>query len=252
MLTTIASGYVGKNISKKNVNEETVAFNFTLCMKKGYGENEKPVFYTCVVFTKKNSRQEVYYSKQIVTGARLMCEGEMLPGRPYEKNGVQITPWTFMVSRIGDVNQTFLSGRLTGDAVVTVRDDTVIARFTIAVNRKDDVADFVYCTKFGRGGFEDYARKYLLKGKKIGVTGKIQTGSYTNKDGVKVNTFECNVSDFELYDKSVSDVSAGQNPESQSQNQNAKSGASDSGNIGFPQLDPDFPQELIDGGFICA
>lgn len=67
-------------------------------------------------------------------------------------------------------------------------DDGVIARYTLAVDRgdKDHNADFINCICFGKTA--EFAENYLFKGTKIGVIGRIQTGSYTNKEGNKVYT----------------------------------------------------------------
>ena len=86
-------------------------------------------------------------------------------------------------------------GRLTRDPEVRYsqgENATAIARYTLAVDRRynrnndEQSADFINCVAFGRNG--EFAEKYLRKGTKIVVTGRIQTGSYTNKDGVKVYT----------------------------------------------------------------
>lgn len=66
-----------------------------------------------------------------------------------------------------------------------------VARYTLAVNRRfkrdgDQDADFINCVAFGRAG--EFAEKYLKQGTKIVVSGRIQTGSYTNKDGIRVYT----------------------------------------------------------------
>ena len=99
------------------------------------------------------------------------------------------------------MNRTILIGRLTKDPDVRYtqgENSMCIARYTLAVDRKgkDKGADFISCVAFGKGG--EFAEKYLNKGKKIAVTGKIQTGSYTNKDGVKVYTTDVVVEDHEF------------------------------------------------------
>ena len=68
---------------------------------------------------------------------------------------------------------------------------TLVARYTLAVDRKfkregEQTADFIPCIAFGRNA--EFAEKYLTKGKKIAVVGRIQTGSYTKQDGTKVYT----------------------------------------------------------------
>lgn len=75
---------------------------------------------------------------------------------------------------------------------------TTVARYTLAVDRrfKRDEADFIPCVAFGKGG--EFAEKYLKQGTKIIVTGRIQTGNYTNKDGQKVYTTDVIVEDQEF------------------------------------------------------
>ena len=103
------------------------------------------------------------------------------------------------------MNKVILMGRLTRDPEVRYsqgENATAIARYTLAVDRRfnrnndDQTADFISCVAFGRSG--EFAEKYLHKGTKIAVTGRIQTGSYTNKDGVKVYTTEVVVEDQEF------------------------------------------------------
>lgn len=81
-------------------------------------------------------------------------------------------------------------GRLVGDPDVRVNGDNKYARYTLAVDRgvkrdpnnpEQQTADFISCVCFGKGA--DFADTYLRKGTKIAVTGRIQTGKYTNKDG---------------------------------------------------------------------
>lgn len=89
------------------------------------------------------------------------------------------------------MNKTILIGRLTKDPDVrytnTNNEQMAIARYTIAVDRvKKGETDFISCVAFGKQG--EFAEKYLKKGTKIAVEGRIQTGSYTNKDGQKVYT----------------------------------------------------------------
>ena len=78
---------------------------------------------------------------------------------------------------------------------------TCVARYTLAVDRKfkqegQPTADFINCIAFGKSG--EFAEKYLHKGVKIAVTGIIQTGSYTNKDGQKVYTTDVVVEEQEF------------------------------------------------------
>jgi len=95
------------------------------------------------------------------------------------------------------MNKVILMGRLTRDPEVRYSNgangQTAIARFSLAVDRRraansneGQTADFINCVAFGKTG--EFAEKYLKKGTKIALTGRIQTGSYTNKEGQKVYT----------------------------------------------------------------
>lgn len=79
-----------------------------------------------------------------------------------------------------------------------------MARYTLAVDRRgknQEGADFISCVTFGRGA--DFAEKYLKKGTKILVIGRISTGSYTNKDGVKIYTTDVVVDEHEFVESRV-------------------------------------------------
>lgn len=100
------------------------------------------------------------------------------------------------------MNKVILMGRLTRDPEVRYsqgENATAVARYTLAVDRRfnrnndEQTADFINCVAFGRSG--EFAEKYLHKGTKIAITGRIQTGSYTNKDGVRVYTTDVVVED---------------------------------------------------------
>ena len=91
------------------------------------------------------------------------------------------------------MNSVSLTGRLTKDPEIRTSGDTTIARFSIAVDRRfkkdgEQSADFLNCVCFGKQA--DFIEKYFKKGMRIGLNGRIQTGSYTNKEGVRVNTFD--------------------------------------------------------------
>lgn len=103
------------------------------------------------------------------------------------------------------MNKVVLMGRLTRDPEVryTQGDSSLaIARYTLAVDRRfkrdgdEQTADFINCVSFGKSA--EFAEKYYHKGIKIAVSGRIQTGSYTNKDGVKVYTTEVVVEEQEF------------------------------------------------------
>jgi len=102
------------------------------------------------------------------------------------------------------MNKVILMGRLTRDPDYrqAPEDGAVpVARYTLAVDRRvtrngEQSADFIPCVTFGRNA--DYAEKYLRQGTKIAVIGRIQTGSYTDRNGNKVYTTDVVVEDHEL------------------------------------------------------
>ncbi len=112
------------------------------------------------------------------------------------------------------MNKVTLIGRLTKDPEVKYtqgQEPMAIARYTLAVDRRrgrqeeQQTADFISCVAFGKGG--EFAEKYLHKGTKIAVTGRIQTGSYTKQDGTKVYTTDVVVEEQEFCEsKSANDV----------------------------------------------
>ena len=98
------------------------------------------------------------------------------------------------------MNQVQLIGRLTKDPDTRYSDELCIAKYTLAVNRrKAGEADFIPCVTFGRSA--EFADKYFHKGMLVGVTGRIQTGKYTNKDGNTVFTMEVAVDNQEFCEK---------------------------------------------------
>ena len=102
------------------------------------------------------------------------------------------------------MNKVILLGRLTRDPEVRYTNGDkpmAIARYTLAVDRRfkregQDNADFIPCAAFGKAG--EFVEKYCKKGTKLAVTGRIQTGSYTNRDGQKVYTTEIVVEEQEF------------------------------------------------------
>ena len=95
------------------------------------------------------------------------------------------------------MNKEKKKGRLTRDPEIRYANNansTCIANYTLAVDRRfkrqgdEQTADFIQCVAMGKGG--EFAEKYLHQGTKIVVEGRIQTGSYTNKDGQKIFTTE--------------------------------------------------------------
>lgn len=91
------------------------------------------------------------------------------------------------------MNKVILMGRLTRDPETRQAGETTVIRFTVAVDRRykkegDQSADFPSCVAFGKTA--EFISKYFHKGMKIALEGRIQTGDYTDKDGVKHYTTE--------------------------------------------------------------
>ena len=132
------------------------------------------------------------------------------------------------------MHKVILMGRLTRDPEVRYsqgENATAVARFTLAVDRRfrrDDAStDFIGCVAFGRNA--EFIEKYFRQGTKALITGRIQTGSYTNRDGQKVYTTDVVVEDQEF-----------------AESKNA-SGASDSG---FAPVSRPQPSAAIGDGFM--
>lgn len=102
------------------------------------------------------------------------------------------------------MNKVLLMGRLTRDPEVRYsqgENNLAIARYTLAVDRRfqrngEQSADFISCVAFGKAG--EFAEKWFKQGTKVAITGRIQTGSYTNKEGQKVYTTEVVIEDQEF------------------------------------------------------
>lgn len=124
----------------------------------------------------------------------------------------------FRKKRGRDMNKVILMGRLTRDPEIRYSQgerSMAIARFTLAVDRRrrnndnnsEQTADFITCVAFDRQA--EFAEKYLHQGTKMLVTGRIQTGSYTNKDGQKVYTTEVMVDEMEFAESKASAENSG-------------------------------------------
>lgn len=96
------------------------------------------------------------------------------------------------------MNSVILMGRLTKNPVINYSQEGMcIARFTLAVNRfKKEEADFISCVAFKKQA--EFAEKYLKQGTKIVTSGRIQTGSYTNREGTKVYTTDVILNEIEF------------------------------------------------------
>lgn len=143
------------------------------------------------------------------------------------------------------MNRVILMGRLTRDPNISYSqsgDNMAIARFTLAVDRRgkkqdgadQQTADFIGCVCFGRQA--EFAEKYLRQGTKIAVTGRIQTGSYTNRDGQKVYTTDVVLDDIEFAESKNTQG----NSEYQAPSRPAPSAAGD----GFMNIPDEIDEEL--------
>lgn len=139
------------------------------------------------------------------------------------------------------MNKVILIGRFTRDPEIKYTDGgTSIARFSLAVDRKykqegGPDADFPNCVAFGKTA--EFIEKYFHKGMKIGVTGRIQTGSYTNNDGHKVYTTDVVVEECEFVEsKTAQSNQVGQQQPSEPSLSEA--------NDGFMPIPDDLGEEL--------
>ena len=116
------------------------------------------------------------------------------------------------------MNKVILMGRLTRDPEMrnsNGESNTAIARYTLVVDRRykregEAGADFISCVAFGRSA--EFAEKYFRQGLKIVITGRIQTGSYTNRDGNKVYTTDVVVEDQEFAESKAAGQAANSRP----------------------------------------
>lgn len=138
------------------------------------------------------------------------------------------------------MNKVILCGRLTRDPEIRHSQGeqaTAIARFTLAVDRRfkkegEQNADFISCVAFGK--IAEIIEKYCKQGTKLIVEGRWQTGSYTNKDGVKVYTNDCLVEIIEFVE----------NKNSQQNNSNSRPQQQSSSSDGFMNI----PDDVSDAG----
>ena len=144
------------------------------------------------------------------------------------------------------MNKVMLIGRLVRDPdVKTSQSGVVVARYTLAVDRRfkkdgEQTADFIGCIAFGKTA--EFAGKYFTKGIKIAVVGRIQTGSYENKDGQKVYTTDVVVEENEFTE---SKKSASENvSQSGGTSAAATTPADATGPDGFMNIPDDIDEEL--------
>ena len=151
------------------------------------------------------------------------------------------------------MNKAVLMGRLTRDIEVRYsqgENPMAVARYTLAVQRKfkregEPDADFISCVAFGK--LAEFAEKYLRQGTKIAITGRIQTGSYTNRDGQKVYTTDVVVEEQEFAESKAAagERGAGFQPQQNSnpfQSAPAPSAAAGDGFMNIPDgIDEELP-----------
>lgn len=146
------------------------------------------------------------------------------------------------------MNKVILMGRLTRDPEIRYaqnENSTCIANYTLAVDRKykrqgdEQTADFIRCVAMGKGG--EFAEKYLHQGTKIVVEGRIQTGSYTNKDGQRVYTTDVMVESQEFAEsKAASQQNGNSQPSAPSRPEPAQVG--DDGFMNIPnEIEEEMP-----------
>ena len=147
------------------------------------------------------------------------------------------------------MNRVILMGRLTRDPNISYSqsgDNMAIARFTLAVDRRgrrqdggdQQNADFISCVCFSRQA--EFAERYLRQGTKIAVTGRIQTGSYTNREGQKVYTTDVVLDDIEFAESKNAQGGGESNYSYQAPSRPAPSAAGD----GFMNIPDGIDEEL--------
>lgn len=149
------------------------------------------------------------------------------------------------------MNKVILMGRLTRDPDVRYtqgQEPMCIARYTLAVDRRvskkskdEQPADFISCVAFGKAG--EFIEKYVHKGTKICVAGRIQTGSYTNREGQKVYTTDVVAEDQEFAESKNASVPEDKMLETEGQSKTQK-GADDPAGDGFMDIPEDINEEL--------
>lgn len=138
------------------------------------------------------------------------------------------------------MNKVVLLGRLTKDPEVRYsqgENAIAIARYTVAVNRRfkrenEPEADFINCVVFGKSA--EFAEQYFRKGMRVSVAGRIQTGSYTNREGVRIYTTEIVVEEQEFAESRAE----------QNRNANTTLNSANEKGDGFMNIPDGFDEEL--------
>ena len=159
------------------------------------------------------------------------------------------------------MNKVILMGRLTKDPEVRQTqgaEPVTNARYTLAVDRRGkkqegQQADFISCVAFGKAG--EFAEKYLHKGTKICVSGRIQTGSYTRQDGTKAYTTDVVIEEQEFaeskadsgraaMDDQMAAMYAGQRSQEGQQDRPGQQGSIENAMEGFMNIPDGIDEEL--------
>jgi len=141
------------------------------------------------------------------------------------------------------MNKVILMGRLTRDPEIRYSQGekaTAVARFTLAVDRRfkresEQNADFINCISFGKSA--EFAEKYLRQGMRVTICGRIQTGSYTNRDGNKVYTTDVVIEEQEFAESKKAS-------ENNSSGGGYRQGSPDPNGDGFMNLPDGIDEEL--------
>ena len=144
------------------------------------------------------------------------------------------------------MNKVILMGRLTRDAEVRYsqgESTNAIARFSLAVDRRfrrngdEQTADFISCIAFGKTA--EFFERFGRKGTKFVLEGRIQTGSYTNKDGQRIYTTDVVVENAEFAESK--NVASGNNNSNGGSAVPSPSGTAGDGFMSFPEGDEELP-----------
>lgn len=146
------------------------------------------------------------------------------------------------------MNKVVLIGRLTKDPEIRYtngENSMAVARYTLAVERRtkrdaDQKADFISCVAFGKPA--EFAEKYLHQGIKVAVSGRIQTGSYTNREGRKVYTMDVVVEECEFAESKNANQNQNENQRSQESGMSPYGGIPSDGFMNIPDgIDDELP-----------
>ena len=148
------------------------------------------------------------------------------------------------------MNKVVLMGRLTRDPEIRYsggENSTAVGNYTLAVDRRfkrdnEPSADFIRCVCFGKAA--EFAEKYLRQGTKIVISGRIQTGSYTNRDGQKVYTTDVVIEEQEFAESKAASSGSGAGASQQAPQPAPQSAYGPVDNNGFMHIPDGIDEEL--------